>query len=1000
MKKFLPSIPYVVFFCLTFAAMRVNAQNGAVAGKIIDDKSQAVSYATIQLLDTQYGATSDDDGNYRINNIPPGTYTIQATYVGYTNFTQSVTISNNEVTINITLKPDYMNLSEVVVVGYGTKQVKDLTGAITTISSDNFLDGDVPTPDKLIAGKVAGVEIISNGGAPGSGSTIRIRGGTSLNASNDPLIVIDGVPLDNNKIDGAPNPLSLINPHDIENITVLKDASASAIYGSRAANGVIIITTKKGAAGQKDLGVEFSSTNSISHLNDYVPMLNADQLRSLIDSIGTDDQKELVGTNSTNWQQEIYRTAFATDNNLSFSGGIPMLPYRLSVGYLFQQGVLKRSELDRSSVTLNVDPTFLDDHLKVDLNFKYSYTYNFFANQDAIGSAVAFDPTQPVYSDTTAYGGYWEWLDPTTGAPAALAPRNPVGLLYQKEDNGHVNRYIGNIQLDYKLHFFPDLRLNLNVGGDLTRSNGTVYIPAEAASDYTRGGVDKQYSQEKDNKLFEIYANYLKDFKSIRSKIDFTAGHSYQDWIRSNPSFPDLNVAGDTITPAGVPFKTQNTLISFYGRLNYTFMDRYLLTLTLRDDGSSRFSPDTRWGLFPSAALAWRISDENFLKNSKAISNLKLRLGYGETGQQDIFADYPYIANYSQGDPTAQYQFGSSFYYVLRPDGYDADIKWESTVTYNVGLDYGFINGRINGSIDVYKKITSDLLSVIPVPAGSNFTNYILTNVGAMENRGIEFTVDVVPYDTKDFTWDIGGNVTYNHNEITKLSKVIDTSSVGILVGNIGGGVGNTVQIQAVGHPTYSYYVYQQLYDPNGNPIEANGQDITDVDAFADLNHDGKITPDDLYISEHHPAPDVYAALSSSFRYKNWFASFQLRGSWGNYLYNNVAARLGYLTAIDGTRNFIETLSTSYYATKFVNPHYLSDFYVENASFVRCDNISLGYTFRDLTSRKIDLTLTGVVQNLFLISGYSGLDPEIQNGIDNNIYPNPTIYSIKLNVKL
>jgi iron complex outermembrane receptor protein len=987
-------------------------QTGNIEGTVIDDHQLPVPYATVQLQGTTVGATTDDDGTYTIPNVAYGTYTLLVTYVGYANFTQEVVVNAAVITVNVALKPDYQSLSEVVVVGYGTKQVKDLTGSITSVSSEKFLDGNITTPEQLVTGKVAGVQITSNGGAPGAGSTIRIRGGTSLNASNDPLIVIDGVPIDNDGIAGAQNPLGLINPNDIENITVLKDASAAAIYGSRAANGVMIITTKKGTAGANRFGVEFNTNNSISQLYDQVEMMTADQLRAIIDSLGNDKQKSLVGDANTNWQDEIYRTAFTTDNTLTFGGGLEQLPYRVSLGYMLQNGVLERSKLDRYSASVNLSPTLLDDHLKVDVNFRYAMNKYNFSTQGAIGTAVSFDPTHPVYADTLIdldmdgiadYGGYFEWLDPNTLKPSALATKNPVGQIYQRDDLSTVNRYLGNIQLDYKLHFFPDVRANLNLGGDWSRSEGTVYVPASAASAYTRQGVDNQYDELKNNKLLEFYLNYLKDIKSISSKIDFTAGYSYQDFLLSNPQepflneegigygYPDLNVEGDTINPGGVATKTQNTLISFYGRLNYTFKDRYLLTVTLRDDGSSRFSPDTRWGLFPSAALAWRISDENFLKNSNALSNLKLRLGYGVTGQQDVNSDYPYIANYSQGDPTAEYLFGTTYYYTLKPDGYDANIKWETTTTYNVGVDWGFINGRINGSIDLYKKVTDDLLATIPVPAGSNFTANILTNVGSLENSGVEFTIDVTPYDTKDFTWNIGGNVTYNHNEITNLTKVEDTSSIGILTGGISGGVGNTIQIQAVGYSINSFYAQQQLYDENGNPLE--GQ-------YADLNGDGAITPDDRYISDKSPVADVYGALYTSLRYRNWTFGMQIRGNFGNFVYNNVHSAQGWFNAIDGSRPYIFNLSTNFYETGFIKAQYLSDYYIEDASFVKCDNITLGYNFRNLLSKKIGLQITGVVQNAFTITGYSGLDPEIGNGIDNNIYPRPVIYSINVNLKL
>lgn len=1004
MKKTFTSVPlFLIFLSLCLGAFSASAQNGSVSGKVIDEKSQPVSYATVQLKGTAFGANTDDDGAFTISNVPAGAYSLEISYVGYANYEQSITVTAGSVaTANVQLKTDYLSLNEVVVVGYGTKQVKDLTGSVTSVSAKDFDKGNVSSPEQLITGKVAGIQVTTAGGAPGSSSRIRVRGGSSLNASNDPLIVIDGVPVDNNGIDGSSNALSLINPNDIENITILKDASAAAIYGSRAANGVIIVTTKKGAEGDK-LGVEYSSNTSLSTVTNYVPVFTADELRALINETGSDKQKSLLGTNTTDWQREIYRAPVSSDQNIAFTGGIKNLPYRLSFGYLNSQGILLRSQLERTSVGLNMTPSFLDDHLKVSLNSKFSYENNFFTDQGAIGAAVTFDPTQPIYADNI-YGGYFEWLD-AAGKPNTLAPKNPLGLIYQKDDRSNVYRFIGNVAFDYKMHFLPDLRANLNLGGDFTRSNGTVFIPANAASNFNRHGVDKQYDQGKNNKLLEFYLNYLKDISSIHSKIDVTAGYSYQDWVRASPwepfvdstgeefGYPDVNALGDTITQPGVPFKTQNTLISFYGRLNYTFFDRYLLTATLRDDGSSRFSPDNRWGLFPSVALAWRISDEAFLKNASAISNLKLRLGYGVTGQQDLpptLSDYPYIANYQQGDPSAQYQFGDQYYGVLRPDGYDVNIKWEQTTTYNAGLDFGFANGRISGTIDVYDKKTTDLLAVIPVPAGTNFTNNILTNVGDLENKGVEATLNLVPFDTKDFRWEIGGNVTYNHNEITKLTKIPDTSSVGILVGNIDGGVGNTIQIQSVGYATNTFYVYQQKYDENGKPIEG---------AYEDLNGDGKITIDDRYHYKN-PEPDVFAGLYSNFNYKEWSAGFAFRGSFGNYMYNNVNSQLANYSNVDGSKNYLNNLTEDYNNTLFVKPQYFSDYYIQEASFIRMDNINIGYNFRNINKGGTSLRVSGIVQNVFVISKYSGLDPEIAGGIDKNIYPRPRIFSINLSLNL
>ncbi|MCY7408938.1 MAG: SusC/RagA family TonB-linked outer membrane protein [Chitinophagales bacterium] len=977
------------------------AQNSSIKGKVLDEKSQLVPYATVQLSNSQYGATTEEDGTYEITNVPPGTYSLQVSYVGYLTFLQTVTTTSESQTVDINLKPDYQSLDEVVVVGYGTKTSKDLTGSITSLSTKDFGTGNIATPEQLITGKVAGVQITSNGGAPGSGSTIRIRGGSSLNASNDPLIVIDGVPVDNDGVSGSANALNLINPADIENITVLKDASAAAIYGSRAANGVIIITTKRGPGSGK-LSIGFNTNLSVSTLTKHVDVLTADEFRDLVNTIGTDKQKELLGTSNTDWQEEIYRTAISSDNNLTFTGGIKNLPYRLGLGYMYNSGVLLRSQFNRANATLSMTPTFLENHLSVTINAKYSYTNNFFADQGAIGSAVGFDPTQPIYSDTSTYNGYFEWLDPTTGKPNTLAPKNPLGLLESRDDKSNVNRFLGNVQLDYKFHFLPELRANLNLGGDWTRSNGTIFVDSNAASNFLRHGVKTQYDQGKNNKLLEFYLNYTKDLKNINSKLDLTGGYSYQDWISASPwtpytdangndfGYPDINAAGDTITPASTPSRTQHTLISFYGRVNYTFAQRYLFTFTLRDDGSSRFSPDTRWGLFPSAAFAWRISDEAFMKDSKVFSNLKLRLGWGITGQQDIFSDYPYIANYSQGTSTAQIPFGNTFYYVLRPDGYDANIKWEETETRNIGLDFGFMNGRLYGSVDVYHRLTSDLLAVIPVPAGTNFTNNILTNIGSLENKGIEATLAYVVADKQDFYFDLGVNVTYNKNEITKLSKVQDSSSLGILTGGIGGvGIGNTIQIHSVGFPTNSFYVYKQLYDENGKPIEGG---------YADLNGDSVITAADKYRYEK-AAPDVYLGFNASARYKKWSAGFSLRGSFGNYVYNNINSGSGSYDRVDGSKNYINNLSTDYYNTEFQKTQFQSDYYIEDASFVRMDYLNVGYNFGNIIQDKASLNITGTVQNVFVITGYSGLDPEVFNGIDNSIYPRPRIYSLILDLK-
>jgi len=993
----------VSILCLLLLPALAWAQQATLTGKITDESGEGLIGATVLLEGTTIGGITDLDGSYRVNNIPAGTYNIKFTYVGYVKNSRQVTLEGGQTLIvNMTLAENVLLLNEAVVVGYGTTQTKDLTGAVTQLTTEDFLTGNVNTAEQLITGKVAGVQITSNGGAPGSGSRIRVRGGSSLNASNDPLIVIDGVPVDNDGIAGSANALNLINPDDIESITLLKDASAAAIYGSRAANGVLLITTKKGKAGG-DFQVGFSSNNAVTAIAQYTDIMTADQYRAFVNEFGTDAQKGLLGEASTDWQKEIYRLGFATNNDISFTGGLKNLPYRLGLEYYSEDGILQRSALDRYGATLNLNPKFFDDHLSFDVNGKFSYTNNFFADQGAIGSAVGFDPTQLVntgdeisggYSVSELYGGYGEWVT-AGGLPNVLAARNPLGLLYQRDDESNVYRFLGNVAVDYKFHFLPELRANLNVGGDFSRSSGNVFVPAEAASNFNRGGVDNQYEQEKNNQLLEFYLNYAKTFGI--HKIDATGGYSYQNWFTFSPAFPDVNVAGDTVNVADpFPFETENTLISFFGRLNYTLKERYLLTATLRNDASSRFSPDNRNGLFPSVAAAWRISEESFLKGSQNLSNLKLRLGWGVTGQQDIFNDYPYIANYSQGTGTAAYQFGDIFYTVLRPDGYDASIKWEETTSWNVGLDFGFNNNRFYGSLDFYKKVTEDLLATVPVPAGTNFTNQILTNVGSLENTGLELMLGYLAIDKDDISLEIGANATWNVTEITNLSLVPDPENPGVLVGGVAGGVGNTIQIHTVGFAPFTFYAFEQLYDDNGNPIEndvANG-----IFGYVDQNGDGNITADDRIRTEN-PQPDVFAGLYANLRVKKWTTGFTMRAEIGNYLYNNVASQRSFRDGAFGP-NTLNNLSTAYYETNFKGVELLSDHYIENASYARMDNIFVGYNFGNLGNSNIGLSLNAIVQNAFVITGYSGLDPEVAGGIDNTIYPRPRVYSLNLNLRL
>lgn len=963
------------------------AETIRVTGVVKDETGATLPGVNVLEKGTTNGITTDVSGVFSLN-VADGNSVLQFSFIGYE--TQEIVVGS-QTTLDVAMVPDAQTLNEVVVIGYGTQKKEDMTGSVIAVSQKDFNKGQVTTPEQLISGKVAGVQIISNGGAPGAGSQIRIRGGSSLNASNDPLIVVDGVPLDNTAVSGTANALSLINPNDIETFTVLKDASATAIYGSRASNGVIIITTKKGAEGK--MKVNFSSVLSVSDVTKTVDVLNGDQYREVVNKYATSDsQKALLGTANTDWQDQIYRTAVSQDNNLSFSGSVKTLPYRLSVGYLNQDGIIKTSNMKRTTASLNLNPSLFDDHLKINLNIKGVLSKSRFADEAAIGAAVNMDPTQPVHVENQAFGGYFEFTD-AAGNPIVLAPRNPLSLLEQRDATGESKRSIGNVQFDYSFHFLPELHANLNLGYDVSRSEGHTNLPATSASVYTTGGSHTQYAQNKRNSLLDFYLNYAHEFENIESRVDVTGGYSYQDFYRFEPSYAELTGSGSVLEPAAPnPLKTQNTLVSFFGRFNYTFKERYLLTATVRRDGSSRFSKDNRWGTFPSLAFAWRINRESFLSDVAFLTDLKLRLGYGVTGQQDIVGrDYPYLARYTTGQSTAMYEFGNQYYTTLRAEGYDPNIKWESTTTYNAGIDFGFFDDRVTGSVDYYTKKTDDLLSIIPPAAGTNLTNQILTNVGSIENTGIEAALNLKVVEREDFSFSFGVNATFNRNKITSLSKTSEKNSVGILTGGIAGGTGNTIQVHTVDYPAYSFYVYKQVYDEQGHPIEG---------AYVDRTGDGNISADDLYRYKS-PNPKVYLGFTPKFTYKNWTLNMVMRASIGNYVYNNTASGAVYQNV--NWSGYLLNIPSSVLKTNFVgasNVSYLlrSDYWVENASFVRMDNISLAYRFKRFMNEKVGLSLSANAQNVFVITDYSGLDPEVVGGIDNKFYPRPRIYSLGINL--
>jgi iron complex outermembrane receptor protein len=975
----------------------VSAQDRTVTGKVTDAKDGApLVAASVAVKGTNKGTTTAADGTFSIN-VASNQTTLVVTLLNYA--TQEVQISGKS-TITVALSQTTDQLSEVVVIGYGSVRKKDLTGSVSTVTSKDFNTGAITTPEQLIAGKVAGVSIISNNGAPGSGSTIRIRGGASLNASNDPLIVIDGMPIDNGGISGQANPLALLNPNDIESFSVLKDASAAAIYGARASNGVILITTKKGKKGAMKL--DFTSQLSIGNVTKKAEVLNADEIREIVNSKGNSTLKALLGQANTDWQDQIYQTAVSTDNNVSISGATQNIPYRLSIGNLNQKGILKTDELKRTTVGLNLTPTFFDNHLSVNLNYKLASSQSRFADQGAIGAATYFDPTQPVRSNSPRFGGWWEWLDPnSTNGLKGLSPKNPAGLLDQRQNNSNVTRQIASALFDYKVHFLPDLHVVVNTGMDVSEGKGTEVVNDSAASNYMRfkdpsdkfhGGVNNQYRQSRNNSYLNAYLNYTKDIKAISSRLELIAGYEYQAYKTTKYEFNDLTYDSTVVTTPNFEFNIpEYRLSSYLGRVNFTIQNKYILTASVRQDGSSKFNIDNRYALFPSAAIAWKLKEENFLKNSIVFSDLKLRASYGVTGQQDGIGFYDYISYYNLGSNTAQYQFGNSFYSIFRPNGYYFNRKWEQTATTNLALDFGLFDDRVNGTIELYNRTTTDLLNEINQPAGTNFSNKIVANVGSMVNKGVEVTLNFQPIKNKTTTWDVSLNGTYNKNEITKLTISDDPNYAGARYGGISGGTGNTILIQSVGFQRGAFFVFKQVYDQAGLPIDG---------LFADLNRDGSINEKDLYQYKGNN-PEFFFGASSNLTYKKWNAGFVLRANVGNYMYNNVASSSGTLRNFLNPVGYINNGSRDYLTTGFSgngSNYYLSDYYVQNASFLRMDNINIGYNVGKLFNNKANLRINANVQNAFIITKYKGLDPEVNGGIDNNFYPRPRTFVLGLNL--
>lgn len=961
----------ILLLCVAFGY----AQQITVKGTVKDSSGQPLMGASVLVKGTSHGTAADFDGNFELK-VDKGV-TLVVSSVGY----KSREVAAKAGTMNIVLQEDVQQLGDVVVIGYGAVRKKDLTGSVNLVTDKDFNKAPAVNADQLIQGKIAGVQMTSASGAPGEGQTIRIRGNGSLSLTSNPLIVIDGVPMNDGGVGGSRSIFNSINPEDIESMTVLKDASSTAIFGSRAANGVIMITTKKGKANQ-DLKISFNTSIALQDVNDYVDVMNANQFRQTVKGLNNPAAEALLGNADTNWQKEIYQTAPMSNSTLILSGAYKTLPYRVSVGHSYADGVLRTDNFKRTNAKISLNPTFFDKSLKLELNANGTYMQNRFADKGAIGAAVEYDPTQSVFGGLAKYGGYHAWVNPNNGSRYDLAPNNPMAMLKFLDDSSKVYRFIGNAKVDYTLSFFKDITASVNVGIDYSKGEGDKITDRRMpTSTPDFDGAKTTYTNKATNKLFDAYINYMKDIKETHN-IGLMIGHSYQsfEFDDNSTDYSYFTNPGDNKEVPNIN-KSRNVLMSFFGRANYSYKNRYLLTATLRADASSKLNPNDRWGYFPSVALAWNVSNENFLKDNKTLNELKLRFGYGEVGNVNGLGDYLFLTNYTRSQDGASYQLGDSFYQTYRPGVTNKNLRWEVGNTLNAGIDFGLLDNLITGTLDVYRKQTKDLIAETTIDPFTNFKNRVNANVGDMENKGIELGLTVTPIRNieKNIRWSVNYNIAYNENKITRMPDDQPT-------GGISGGTGNRVQLHREGETPYAFYVYQQVYDAQGKPIE---------NAFVDRNGNGKIDEGDRYLYKSPFAP-VTMGFGTDLNYKNWDLNITTRANIGNYVYNNTQSRLDQRSEITANSGFLRNIKANSNFQRHNDQSWLSDYYLENASFFKLDNITLGYTFPH--TDKMYIRLYGTVQNVLTITKYSGLDPEVYGGIDNNFYPRPQTYLLGLNV--
>ncbi|MGV1001681.1 SusC/RagA family TonB-linked outer membrane protein [Empedobacter falsenii] len=960
---------------LVLSSPAILSAQTAIKGTVQDSANNTVlAGADVSNITTGESTVSDEKGNFTLEANDGDIIVIS--FFGYDD--QEITFAG-QTQLQLRMSKTTENLKEVVVIGYGTAKKEDVTGSVNQLNSEDFNKGSITSAQELVTGKIAGVVVTSAGGAPGDGQNIIIRGNSSLSLNSQPLYVVDGVPLSEVNIGGSRNPLDFLNPNDIETMTILKDASATAIYGSRAANGVVMVTTKKGKG--KKFRFNYNSVTSIYQPEGYIDVMNADQFRTLVNQVGSPTEIARLGNANTNWQKEIYKNAVGFDHNLSAMGNIGgKMPSRFSLSNTNQDGILSGDNINRTTASMSLNPSFFDDHLKIELNARGSYIENKFANRGAIGAALEYDPTQPIYSGAPFFGGYHTWMD--GNVKHNLAPTNPVALLNEQDDTSEVRRFVGNAKVDYKLHFLPSVTATVNVGYDISNANGRNVVSQNMpSSSLTWDGSYYRYDNQNYNKLFDAYLTFNKDFGL--HNLNVVAGYGYQYFNTYSHTYDS------ELFEQGLDYefidRDHFTLLSYFGRFNYNYDNRYILTGTLRADASSKFIKDNQWGYFPSVALAWNISNEDFLKGSSTVNDLKLRAGFGQVGNVNGLGSFLYMTRYNVSQSTAYYQFGSTFYQTYRPSTVSKDLKWEIAETINLGIDYSLFKNKVYGSVDLYQKKTKDLIANVYIDPFTNFGNMMNKNIGDMENKGIEFNINADLVKSNDIDFTLGYNIAFNDNKITNLSN--DN-----YVGGIDGGTGNNIQIHREGYAPYSFYVYKQIYDVNGKPIEG---------AYEDLNGDGIINDKDRYIHKN-PYADVTMGFNLFFRYKNLDLSASARANLGNYAYNNVASAKGYSRKATGNgQNYLSNVHTDFYNAGFVeitDSNLMSDYYVQDASFFRIDNITVGYNLNQAI-KGLDVRLYGAVQNVAVFTNYDGLDPEMFGGIDNNFYPRPRTFVFGLNVK-